>query len=71
MYKPWLAYFAVVLLLGCLGFMASDDETNHAHQEYCLRVVIHSMDSGLGHRDYDSKCTTEDLQKAREALSDE
>jgi hypothetical protein len=67
-YAPWFVYWAAILLLGCFSLMLSDDETDHAHQEYCQRVVIHSMDDGLGHRDYDSKCSKDDIKQAREAL---
>lgn len=77
MYKPWFVYFAALLLLGCIGIMAASDEqatADHYHRDYCQRVAIYqnSLAYGgplLGHRDYENKCTTEDLQKAREALS--
>lgn len=77
MHKPRLVYSAALLLLGCIGIMAAHDERmaeDHIHRDYCQRVAIYqnSLAHGgplLGHRDYDDKCTTEDLQKAREALS--
>lgn len=73
----WITVLAAVVLLGALGLIAAHDERaqiDHAHQDYCQRVVIHfnSMAYGgplLGHHDYEDKCSDADIEQAREALS--
>lgn len=73
----WLAYCAGILVLGWAGFAmknAEQQSTDHQHADYCITVAAYHYSKAhggpiIGQRDYDNKCTTEDLQKAREALS--
>lgn len=73
----WAIYFAGILVLGSIGFLAKHSEqqsTDHQHADYCITVAAYHYSKShggpiIGRRDDTGTCTTEDLQKAREALS--
>ena len=75
MCKTWWALFVAAFVAGSMGlWLAADErEADRMHRDYCQRVMIHenSVAYGgpiLGHRDYENRCTVEDLKREREAL---